>query len=185
MNQTPKSLLLAETSLGPVPRPISSGERPNAVPSREAKASGPRPRVLYVDDEPTLRKLAEFFLVESGYDVETATNGAEAWDALQDRDYDLLITDNQMPVLTGQELVRKVRRARMDVPIILASGTFGACPFDDLPWAECGALLAKPFSPDQLLSVVRQVLSVNPSPTSAHVQMPLLEEFPDDVPCAH
>ena len=108
----------------------------------------------------------------------TAADGEEAWNALQDQDYDLVITDNQMPCLTGQGLIRKMRQARMSVPIILASGTLGACPFDDLPYAECGALLAKPFTPAQLVSVVHGVLrSVAGPQTSTDVQEPLAEEF--------
>ena len=169
------------TGLGPGTCLISSGENPtssNTVPPREANASGPQARILYADDEPSIRKLGELVLVGSGYAVDTAANGEEAWDALQDQDYHLLITDNQMPCLTGQELIRKVRQARMSVPIILASGMLGACPLDDLPWAECGALLAKPFSPEQLVSVVQEVLqSAVGSQTPTNVPEPLLEEF--------
>jgi len=169
------------TGLEPVPCLISSGENPTSpstIPPREANASGPRARILYADDEPSLRKLGELVLVRSGYAVDTAADGGEAWDALQDQDYHLLITDNQMPCLTGQELIRKVRRARMSVPIILTSGMLGACPLDDLPWAECGAMLAKPFSPEQLVSVVHEVLrSVVGPQTSTNLQEPSPEEF--------
>jgi DNA-binding response OmpR family regulator len=167
--------------LEPVACLIPHGEYPalpGTVPLPQANAAGPQARILYVDDEPSIRELGEAVLIGSGYAVDTAADGGEAWDALQDQDYHLLITDNQMPCLTGQELIRKVRRARISVPIILTSGLLGACPLDDLPWAECGAMLAKPFSPEQLVSVVHEVLrsAVGPQ-ASANLQEPLLEEF--------
>jgi len=140
--------------------------------------AAPRARILYVDDEPSIRELGEAVLIGSGYAVDTAADGGEAWDALQDQNYHLLITDNQMPCLTGQELIRKVRRARMSVPIILTSGMLGACPLDDLPWAECGAMLAKPFSPEQLVSVVHEMLhSAVGLQTAADFREPSPEKF--------
>jgi DNA-binding response OmpR family regulator len=169
------------TGLEPVACLISHGEYPalpGAVPLPQANGAGRRSRILYVDDEPSIRELGEAVLIGSGYAVDTAADGGEAWDALQDQDYHLLITDNQMPCLTGQQLIRKVRRARMSVPIILTSGMLGACPLDDLPWAECGAMLAKPFSPEQLVSVVHEVLrSVVGPQTSTNLQEPSPEEF--------
>ncbi len=93
------------------------------------------------------------------------------------QDYQLLITDNQMPCLTGVELIRKICLARMGLPIILASGALGSLRIDDFPWLGCGATLAKPFSPEQLLSVVHEVLRAAGSARSPlGVRFPVLEE---------
>lgn len=97
-------------------------------------------------------------LAQSGFTVDTAADGEEAWEALKTREYSLLITDNHMPNLTGLELIRNVCAAGMSLPIILASSIVGTCPRGDLPHFQCGALLAKPFTPNQLVSAVREVL---------------------------
>ena len=67
---------------------------------------GAHRRILYVDDDALLRELGEQILVRLGYDVDTAKDGAEGWDALHEHEYQLLITDYQMPCLTGLELIR-------------------------------------------------------------------------------
>ena len=166
-----------------LPEPVislpSSGEKLNlhgTAPPRETNVYDPRLRILYVDDEPPLRRLVELLLVRSGYAVDTAADGVEAWAALDGREYQLLITDNDMPRLTGLELIRKVRLARMHVRVILVSGMLGACLID--PWLECGATLAKPFTAEKLVSVVGEVLLAGACPrTSTGIRLPELEEF--------
>ena len=79
-------------------------------------------RILLVDDELDIRLLGADLLFHSGYQVDTAGDGESGWEALQARDYDLLITDNKMPKVSGVELVRKLRSARMALPVILATG---------------------------------------------------------------
>src|SRR5664279_4806418 len=66
---------------------------------------GPRRRILVVDDEPLLRRLNTEVLVDAGYRVDTAEDGAVAWDTLQLNSYDLLITDNEMPNVSGVDSV--------------------------------------------------------------------------------
>ena len=115
-------------------------------------------RILYVEDEPSLRSFGELVLARSGFTVDTAADGEEAWEALKTREYQLLITDNHMPNLTGLELIRNVCAAGLCLPIILASSIVGTCPNSELPQFQCGALLDKPFTPSQLVSAVREVL---------------------------
>ena len=107
-----------------------------------------------VDDDGDLRRLSAEVLISSGYQVDAAEDGEAGWEALQARNYDLLITDNDMPNLSGLELVKKLHSARMALPVILASGT--------LPiWDESlqlAAMLPKPFSIDELLGTVKEVL---------------------------
>lgn len=136
----------------------------------------PCPRILYADDDDSLRRLGEWLLLHSGYAVDTVSDGAEAWAALQHTNYDLLITDNEMPRLTGLELIRKTRQARLKVPIILTSGTLAALPMDDLSWIECAAMLAKPFTCEQLLLVVRQTLRAAASRPAPHAGGPPIGE---------
>jgi DNA-binding response OmpR family regulator len=129
-----------------------------AVPARQLSGAEPRARILYVDDEPLLRRLGELALVRMGYDVDTAADGAQGWDALQHTHYNLLITDHSMPVLTGLELSRNARVAGMRLPIMMTSGSISA--MEDPVWAQLdiAAFLPKPFAFDALVETVERVL---------------------------
>ncbi len=157
--------------------PLTEPAPPNASPVRLA-AEPPRARILYVDDDPALRSLGRRMLMLAGYEVDTAEDGAAAWTALLDSHYALLVTDNEMPRVTGVELIRKLRLAGMTVPIILTSGSFDTLLQTDLARLECEALLAKPFTLDHLSMTVHEVLRASGSaqpPNGARV--PTWDEF--------
>ena len=99
-------------------------------------------------------------LVRSGYDVDTAADGAEAWAALHDQEYHLLITDNDMPRLTGLELARQARLAGMRLPIVLTSGSADALCNPANSWLELAARLPKPFGAEALVEIVEQALCI-------------------------
>jgi len=111
-----------------------------------------------VDDEGEIRQLSAGALVRFGYRVDLAEDGAAAWKALHANSYDLLITDNNMPKMSGVELVKKLRCARMTLPVILASGELPTEELDRNPWLQFAATLVKPFSSGQLLETVGTVL---------------------------
>lgn len=145
---------------------------PGAADLQWPDTEGPRPRILYADDDDSLRRLGERLLLCSGYAVDTVSDGAEAWAALQHTSYDLLVTDNEMPHLTGLELIRMSRQAGLNVPVILTSGTLATLPMDDLSWIECSAMLAKPFTCERLLVVVREALRAAASQPAPHAGGP-------------
>jgi acetyltransferase-like isoleucine patch superfamily enzyme/CheY-like chemotaxis protein len=120
--------------------------------------ANPPHRILVVEDNRDLRQLNTGMLIHSGYAVEVAEDGAAAWEALQANRYDLLITDNNMPRLTGIELLKKLRSARMGLPVIMATGTVPTQELAQNPWLEPVATLAKPYAPGQLLDTVKDVL---------------------------
>jgi DNA-binding response OmpR family regulator len=120
-----------------------------------------RIRILYADDDRCILRACQIMLDRAGYDVDTVADGEEAWGALQCIPYHLLITDNEMPRLTGLELIQKVREAFIPVSIVLASSSVSSP--DGL---ECDALLPKPFTVRGLLDTVRKVLLRPPSPPS-------------------
>jgi two-component system sensor histidine kinase and response regulator WspE len=80
------------------------------------------PHILIVDDSHTVREMERRILVRAGYHVTTAQNGAEAWNLLRMNDYDLLVSDVDMPQMNGIELVTRLRDnprlARMPVIIL-------------------------------------------------------------------
>lgn len=117
-------------------------------------------RILVVGDETDIRQLSTKVLARAGFAVDAAEDGLAGWEALHAKDYHLLITDHDMPRLSGLELVKRLRSARMVLPVILASGTL---PIQQSQWdqeLQLAAILPKPFSPDQLLGTVKEVLRV-------------------------
>lgn len=115
-------------------------------------------RVLVAEDEPALRLVTVRVLNQSGYEAEGAEDGEFAWQALQRAQFDLLITDHGMPRLSGIELLKRLRVARMDLPVILASAMMPNQELDRHPWLSVQVRLQKPYSVAQLLEQVACLL---------------------------
>ena len=128
------------------------------------------PRILVVDDDNDARQLSVDVLVDSGYEVETAIDGAAGWAALQVNGYDIVITDNQMPKMTGVEMIERLRAACIRVPVIMATGCVPKHVFDRKPWLYPDATLQRPYSNDDLLKTVKKVLHRDDS-YNAHIKM--------------
>ena len=117
----------------------------------------PSQRILVVDDEPLIRQFSTEVLIYSGYEADATADGAVAWQALNTDNYDLLITDHNMPKVSGVELLKQLRAARMALPVILVSGM---TPMEELkrhPWLQIDATLLKPFTVEELLGTVTKV----------------------------
>jgi CheY-like chemotaxis protein len=117
-------------------------------------------KVLIVDDEIHIVHVVAIKLRNNGFEVITAANGAEAFELACGEKPDVIVTDFQMPVMTGLELVEKIRRneATKDIPVILLTARSFAveeAQKQDLQIAEC---LSKPFSPKELLRSIEDVL---------------------------
>jgi two-component system OmpR family response regulator len=135
---------------------ISQKQEPSAASAQGQ--SNPVHRILLVDDDRDIRSLNADVLKSSGYVVDTAENGASGWLALQSKHYDLLITDNTMPGVTGLELIKQLRSEDMTLSVILASGTVPAEELNRCPWLQVDALLPKPYTVSELLRTVNDVL---------------------------
>jgi two-component system cell cycle sensor histidine kinase/response regulator CckA len=111
--------------------------------------------ILLVEDEPPVRQLFSSALTRAGYRVIEARNGQEALSVYDQHsgDIHLLLTDMRMPYMGGAELARQLRERNPHLRLLCISGYPGtdAEPID-------GDFLAKPFSKDDLLAKVREVL---------------------------
>jgi DNA-binding NarL/FixJ family response regulator len=116
------------------------------------------PRILMVDDEPLIRKLNKDLLTGAGYQVDAAANGAAAWATLQQHKYDLVITDNTMPRMTGLQMIEKMQAVGVFVPVIVASGTYPKEETTASARLKPAATLLKPYTPVDLLATVKKVL---------------------------
>lgn len=138
----------------------------NVVISSDVSAPEPakpsnksRQRILIVDDSSSLREQKINLLSKLGYEVEGVNDGAHGWAVLQVKHYDLVITDNTMPRMTGLEMIEKLRAAEMKIPIIMATGFMPIFEFARKPWLKPDVALAIPFSNELLLHAVKKLLS--------------------------
>jgi DNA-binding response OmpR family regulator len=123
----------------------------------------PPQRILVAEDDHDVRRLNTEVLTSSGYHVDGAEDGAAAWETLQMKRYHLLITDYDMPKMSGIELVKKVRTARMPLPIIMVSGTMPMEELKEHSWLHIDATLPKPYGIAEFLKTVKEVLSLTVS----------------------
>ena len=136
--------------------------RPSAaMPSAEAQA-GPeaanKPRILIVDDEPSMREMLRIVLRRDGYEVMVAANGTEAIDILQRERMDLLLSDIRMPDISGVDVLRAAKEANRDLVVFMM--TAYASTDTAVEAMRLGAVdyLTKPFNMDELRLKVRQQL---------------------------
>lgn len=134
---------------------LSTGKPASAT--RQLPA-GSAHRILMVDDDSSVRRLSTEVLSNSGYEVDAAEDGAAAWEALSADSYDLMITDNNMPNLSGVELLKKLHATRMALPVIMATGKLPEEEFAQYPWLQPAATLLKPYTVEELLGTVKVVL---------------------------
>jgi PAS domain S-box-containing protein len=128
--------------------------------------AGGNERVLFVDDEAPLAQLGHDMLDRLGYGVEICTSSTEALERFQATpdSFDLVITDQTMPKMSGELLTKALRRIRPDIPIILCTGFSHVV--DALKAREIGidAFLLKPLVIRDLAQTIRQVLDKAETP---------------------
>ena len=135
-------------------------------------------RVLVLDDDADLLSLYAITLARAGCTIDTAADGEQGWAALCATEYDLLLTDNDMPHLTGLELVSRLRRAGMTLPVILASGSTFRHSDADSEWLGFAAVLHKPFTSGELVAAVQLVIPLQRmAPALMHHLAPSASEF--------
>ncbi|HXC99692.1 MAG TPA: response regulator [Verrucomicrobiae bacterium] len=138
-------------------------QTPEAARAPLQRPVKPSHRILVVEDDRDIRQLNTEALTQCGYHVDAAKDGADAWDTLQASGYDLMVTDNDMPKVTGVDLLKKLHAAHLALPVIMATGILPEAEFTRYPWLQPAAMLIKPYTIDELVATVRQVLRVTDS----------------------
>ncbi len=118
------------------------------------------PTILCADDEAHILHVVSLKLRNAGYRVITASDGEEALQAALDNRVDLVITDYQMPFLSGLELCLELKRhaETAAVPALMLTARGFAIPREQLDRTNIVSVLAKPFSPRDLLARVQEVI---------------------------
>lgn len=117
-------------------------------------------KVLVADDEVHIVHVVAMKLRNNGFEVITADNGAEAYKLCCEEKPDIVITDYQMPQMTGIELVEKIRSTPEieNTPVIILTARGFAIEDEQKERLNVAECLSKPFSPKELLSHVESVL---------------------------
>jgi len=117
-------------------------------------------KVLVVDDEIHIVYVVAIKLRNNGYEVVTAANGAEAFELACAEKPDIIVTDFQMPAMTGLEFVEKIRQNEetKDIPVILLTARNFAISKEQEQDLQISGCLSKPFSPKELLENIEDIL---------------------------
>lgn len=117
-------------------------------------------KVLIADDEIHIIHVVAIKLKNNGFEVISASNGAEAYDLACKELPDVIVTDYQMPFVTGLELIEKLRANEQtkDTPVILLTARSFAITEETQQSLNVEACLSKPFSPKELLKSIQDIL---------------------------
>ena len=135
-------------------------------------------RILIVDDQEPVRACLRMMLEMEGHQVTEAGDGAEALTTFTIGQFDLVITDFEMPVMKGNELAVGLKLLAPSVPILMITASARARREAGNP---VDALLSKPFMVNDLHSAVRKLLSARPEPVQSRV-VSALEQIHRAVP---
>ncbi|WP_319542330.1 response regulator [uncultured Pseudodesulfovibrio sp.] len=118
-------------------------------------------RILFVDDEKPLTDIGREMLESCGFEVVTRTSSVEALEAFKYKanDFDLIITDQTMPNMTGMEFAREVLKLRPNIPIILCTGFSDAVSYDRLRDIGIGEFIMKPILKHDLMGAISRLLA--------------------------
>ncbi len=149
-----------------VGKPVAPAAPPPSIPK---SAGGKGETILLVDDEEGIRLAVRTVLTMHNYQVVTAATGVEALGIFMDRGPEItaVITDLMMPGMNGLELTRSLRRLRADLPVLISSGRGDKTSQAELEGTGISAVLHKPYSTDELLRTLQQLLAAPGATTPA------------------
>jgi PAS domain S-box-containing protein len=133
-------------------------ETPPPIP-----VSGGKERILFIDDEEIQIRSVQPMLERLGYRVIAKTDALEALDTfrLKPDEFDLLITDQTMPRMTGRDLAQEILRVRPDIPIILCTGFSEVIHEEEAKAIGIREFIMKPFSMNEMAGIIRKSLKRN------------------------
>ena len=117
-------------------------------------------RLLLVDDDPNMQRMVALFLNKNFYNLDIAGNGRKAMDQLEKCKYDLVISDMQMPLMDGSELLRKMQANKIKTPVVLISAYTSIDMPNEIDASDFAAVLFKPFDSSNLISTINKVLKI-------------------------
>jgi signal transduction histidine kinase len=132
---------------------------PPAAPPTAALTRGTGETILIVENEPAVLEVTARMLLRNGYQVHAASSGAHALALASQYEFDLLLTDQVMPEVSGSELAQRIRQVRPEAGVLFMSGYSPNVPGPRNAPAEGTMLLRKPFTEQTLLESIHAVLT--------------------------
>lgn len=123
-----------------------------------AQATEQKVSILVIDDDPTLRDALKLVFESQGYDVEVAENGGDGIKMAAARLFRVAIIDLFLPDMLGLQAIKVIRAHQPEMPIILITGNGTQQAFTDARRLGVVGILAKPFSPTDILQLICEVL---------------------------
>jgi chemotaxis protein histidine kinase CheA/ActR/RegA family two-component response regulator len=125
------------------------------------EAARRKPKVLVIDDSISIRKYVQRFLDRAGYEVEVASDGMEALNILSKTKFDAVITDLEMPIMHGYDMISEMKRnpALMNIPIIVLTSRAGEKHQQKAIDMGAQDYLVKPFEEEEMLGTLKKILS--------------------------
>jgi two-component system chemotaxis response regulator CheY len=116
--------------------------------------------IVYVEDEPAVQRLVQFWLEDAGFDVHLAADGAAGLELVRAERPDLVVTDALMPVMTGDELVERLQGdpELSGIPLIMATAAASPLRVKRMLALGCRAVVGKPLEEASFLAAVRSAL---------------------------
>lgn len=116
--------------------------------------------ILFVDDDPNMQRMVSLFLRKDSFELDIAGNGRLALNRLENMKYDLVISDMQMPLMDGSELVRHMRSIGIKTPVILISAYTSSNMPKKINTSDFADVLFKPFNSSELILKIKKVLKI-------------------------
>ncbi len=117
---------------------------------------GLKVKILWVDDEIEILKAHIIYLEEKGFEVDTATNGQDALDMVQENHYDLVFLDENMPGLSGLEVLSRLKNITSSVPVVMITKSEEEDIMDQAIGSRIADYLIKPVHPKQILLTIKK-----------------------------
>ncbi len=115
-------------------------------------------RILVVDDDAIVVKSCKYILEAEGFEVATVSTAENALQTIHHNDFDLLLVDVKMPKHDGLFLMREIKKHLPEIPILVMSGYPTPTTVSDVFKLGATQFIPKPFRPDELIQVVREVI---------------------------
>jgi CheY-like chemotaxis protein len=158
-NTTPADTTKAE-NIKPATAPAKTEAKPNTTKTA-TKPTTTKPTtevILWADDEIDLLKPHIMFLQKKGYEIVTVSNGRDALDAVESRNFDLIILDENMPGISGLETLSQIKISQPNVPVVMITKSEEENIMNQAIGSKIADYLIKPVNPNQILLSIKKNL---------------------------
>ncbi len=124
------------------------------------KAGGIKPKVLLVDDDGAFRRMTSLVLRGMGFDITDASNGMEGLEKFNTCKFDAVVSDNNMPVMDGPQMIAEIKKTKPDMPVILLTAKLRELKEEDKARIGADIYLEKPVGANDLAGALNRIIKL-------------------------